>query len=134
MAKRVVFVDFMRGFGIFFMIILHAFLYYVALQKKTCLQYMMTNSILIVRIIAAPFIFLSLWGSFFCFLGGVVFLYRTQTAYESREDFRPGPYFLQRGLSGFLLIILQYLWITLLSPKSTEHPGPATFSLIHWNN
>jgi hypothetical protein len=46
------------------------------------------------------------------------------------ENFHAGSYFLRRGLSGLLLIVIQYIWLTLLSPESTEHPGVATYSLL----
>jgi hypothetical protein len=129
MTKRLIFIDFIRGIMIFYMIILHAFLYRVVHQYKPLFEDIMTTSPLIVRIIAAPFIFFSLWGSFFCMLAGIVYIYRVREDFNS-ANFQAEKYFLKRGLSGIILIIIQYIWLTFFSPKSTEHPGPSTYSLI----
>ena len=131
MTKRLVFVDFMRGLGIFYMIILHAFLFRVVHQFKPLFEKIMSpDTHIMARIVAAPFIFFSLWGSLFCMIGGIVFVYRARMEYESNEKFQPKAYFLRRGLSGLVLILIQYIWLTFLSPKSTEHPGPSTYSLL----
>ncbi len=130
MAKRLIFIDFIRGMMIFYMVILHAFLYRVVHQYKPLFEEIMTTAHIMARIVAAPFIFFGLWGSFFCMLGGIVFIYQVRADYESKENFKAGPYFLQRGLSGLILIVIQYIWLTLFAPKSIEHPGPTTYSLI----
>ncbi|MHA1112717.1 MAG: hypothetical protein ACTSRE_16630 [Promethearchaeota archaeon] len=130
MTKRLVFIDVLRGLAIFYLIVLHAFLYRVVHQYKPLFEEILTTSSLLIRIIATPFIFFSLWGSFFCLVTGIVFVYRVRTDIKNSEDFKAVPYFLKRGVSGLILIILQYIWLTLLSPKSTEHPGPSTYSLL----
>ncbi|TFG19118.1 MAG: hypothetical protein EU530_07225 [Promethearchaeota archaeon] len=130
MTKRLVFIDMLRGIAIFYMIILHAFLYRVVHQYKPLFEDIMTTSSLLIRIIASPFIFLSLWGSIFCMITGIVFVYRVRLDFNTKESISIGPYFLKRGGTGVILILIQYFWLTFLSPKSTEHPGPSTFSLI----
>jgi len=130
MVKRIVFVDFLRGLAIFYMIILHAFLYRVVNQYKPLFGVIMTTSPIIARIVAAPFIFFSLWGSIFSMFAGIVFFYRVRVDSNSIENFSPCRYFLRRGLSGTALIITHYIWLVLFSPKSIEHPGIPTYSLI----
>lgn len=130
MTKRLVFIDVLRGIAIFYVIILHAFLFRVVHQYKPLFEEVMTTSSFLIRFVATPFIFLSLWGSFFCMITGIVFVYRVRSDYETSENFQAVPYFLKRGLSGLLLIVLQYVWLTLLSPKSIEHPGLPTYSLL----
>ena len=129
MTKRVLSIDILRGFGIIFVVLLHALAFRIFGQDRSQIQQIWETTPPILIILALPFVIITLWGSVFTFLSGVSVTYSIiQTENRNSEDVpNKIKHHLVRSL---IILVLQYVFLALFSNQISGNTSQITHSLI----
>jgi len=128
-TRRLLSLDTLRGFGIFYMSLLHPLVFRVFEQNRGQIQSIWDNTPLIVMILVFPFIMVMIWGALFTFLSGVSISYSLNIqAQENMEQTQSK--FKSIIIRSFLLLLTQYLFMFLFSNPVSGITPEVTNSLI----
>jgi hypothetical protein len=122
--KRLVAFDFLRGFFIFYVILLHPLLQRVFTQDAADFTNTVTAIPLWIAIIGIPFILIATWGSAFTLLTGAATAYqitvqmqRTPTDHILHHQHR------SRMITSGLILLFHCFYVILFSNKSPDFPA-----------
>jgi len=133
MAKRLLFLDFMRGVAILGVVVNHAIVYGIMVNNANALEYLPQSPL----IIFAPFMFFATWAGIFSIINGIGVGYNVYKRLESGislKDALKSPF-----ITSTSLLIIHFLFQLIFDRRSTPIIGETpwwsigTGTIIQWS-